>query len=91
LTEPTAPRPTEGAEPAAATIEAVVVDLGAVCIDWNPRYLYRSMFDGDDVAMEYFLAEVCSPEWNAQMDAGTPWAEAIELLSIEFPEWPRTR
>jgi 2-haloacid dehalogenase len=45
------------------------------------------MFDGDDVAMEYFLAEVCSPEWNAQMDAGTPWAEAIELLSIEYPEW----
>ena len=67
-------------------MDAVVFDLGAVCIDWDPRYLYRTMFDGDDVAMEYFLAEVCSQEWNAQMDEGRPWAEAIELLSIEYPE-----
>jgi 2-haloacid dehalogenase len=68
-------------------VEAVVFDLGSVCIDWNPRYLYRTMFDGDDVAMEYFLAEVCSQDWNAQMDEGTPWADAIELLSIEYPEY----
>lgn len=87
MREPAAPGATLGAEPAAGPIEAVVFDLGAVCIDWDPRHLYRSMFGGDDVAMEYFLAEVCSQEWNARMDEGTPWAEAIELLSIEYPEW----
>jgi 2-haloacid dehalogenase len=65
---------------------AVVFDLGGVLIDWNPRYLYRQLFDGDDAAMETFLAEVTSPEWNVQQDAGRPWAEAIESLTREHPE-----
>ena len=41
---------------------AVIFDLGGVLLDWDPRYLYRRLFDGDDVAMEHFLAHVCSPE-----------------------------
>jgi 2-haloacid dehalogenase len=60
--------------------------LGGVLIDWNPRYLYRSLFDGDDVAMERFLTEVCSPAWNVRQDAGRPWAEAIHELTARFPE-----
>jgi 2-haloacid dehalogenase len=64
----------------------VVFDLGGVLIDWNPRYLYRSLFDGDEAAMERFLAEVCSPEWNVRQDAGRAWAEAIDELSARFPE-----
>ena len=38
-------------------ISAVVFDLGGVLIDWDPRYLYRTLFD-DEVAMEEFLATV---------------------------------
>ncbi|HEX7473161.1 MAG TPA: hypothetical protein VF323_08755, partial [Candidatus Limnocylindrales bacterium] len=57
-----------------------------MCIDWNPRYLYRTLFDGDDAAMEHFLAEVCSPDWNAQLDAGRPWAEAVDTLSRQYPD-----
>jgi 2-haloacid dehalogenase len=72
--------------PAAPAIRAVVFDLGGVCIDWDPRYLYRKLFDGDDEAMERFLAEVCNQEWNAQQDSGRPWADAIESLSREHPE-----
>jgi 2-haloacid dehalogenase len=64
---------------------AVVFDLGGVLIDWNPRYLYRKLFD-DDAAMEAFLAEVVTQEWNARQDAGRPWAEAIEVLAREHPE-----
>ncbi len=67
-------------------VGAVVFDLGGVLIDWNPRYLYRSLFPGDETAMESFLAEVCTPEWNAQQDAGRPWAEAVEQLSRRHPE-----
>jgi 2-haloacid dehalogenase len=67
-------------------IEAVVFDLGGVLIDWDPRYLYRKLFDGDDAAMERFLADVCSPEWNAQLDGGRSWTEAIESLSREHPD-----
>jgi 2-haloacid dehalogenase len=64
---------------------AVVFDLGGVLIDWNPRYLYRKLFD-DEAAMERFLADVVSPEWNGQQDSGRTWAEAVEVLSREHPE-----
>jgi 2-haloacid dehalogenase len=65
---------------------AVVFDLGGVLIDWNPRYLYRKLFDGDDAAMERFLAEVTTPEWNVEQDAGRTWAEAVASLTKEHPE-----
>jgi 2-haloacid dehalogenase len=57
-----------------------VFDLGGVLIDWNPRYLYRKLFNGDDVAMEHFLANVCTSQWNVQQDAGRTLAEACALL-----------
>lgn len=62
-----------------------VFDLGGVLIDWNPRYLYRKLFDGDDHAMEDFLATVCTSNWNAQQDAGRPLAEACALLKSKHP------
>ncbi|HET6519450.1 MAG TPA: hypothetical protein VFG47_06470, partial [Geminicoccaceae bacterium] len=48
---------------------AVVFDLGGVLIDWNPRHLYRGLFD-EEAAMERFLAEVCTQDWNERQDAG---------------------
>jgi 2-haloacid dehalogenase len=66
---------------------AVVFDLGGVLIDWNPRYLYRQLFAGDDAGMERFLAEVTTPEWNLQQDAGRPWDEAVEVLTRQHPEY----
>ncbi len=71
--------------PAAVRPAAVVFDLGGVLIDWNPRYLYRKLFD-DEAAMETFLAEVVTPEWNGQQDSGRTWAEAVETLSRQHPE-----
>ena len=64
---------------------AVVFDLGGVLIEWDPRHLYRQLFD-DPEEMESFLAEVTTAEWNAHQDAGRPWAEAVELLVAEHPE-----
>ena len=69
-----------------STPTAVVFDLGGVLIDWNPRYLYRNLFGGDDAAMEAFLSEVTTQEWNGQQDAGRPWSEAIEVLAAKHPE-----
>ena len=63
----------------------VVFDLGGVLIEWDPRHLYRQLFDDRD-EMESFLAEVTTAEWNAHQDAGRPWAEAVELLVAEYPE-----
>ena len=61
-------------------------DLGGVLIDWDPRYLYRSIFD-DESRMEEFLATVTTREWNIAQDAGRPWSEAVEELATRYPEW----
>jgi 2-haloacid dehalogenase len=63
-----------------------VFDLGGVLIDWNPRYLYRKLFGGDDRAMEHFLATVCTSSWNAEQDAGRTLAEACALLRSMHPD-----
>lgn len=60
----------------------VVFDVGGVLLEWDPRHLYRKLFDGDDDAMEHFLGNVCTVEWNEQQDAGRTFAAAAaELLS----------
>lgn len=64
--------------------DIVIFDLGGVLIDWNPRYLYRGMF-ADEAAMERFLAEVCSPEWNLSLDAGRSLASAVAELGERHP------
>src|SRR5471030_1388505 len=66
-------------------IATAVFDLGAVLIDWDPRYLYRSLF-ADEVEMERFLATVCTAEWNGEQDRGRPLAEATAALVAEHPE-----
>jgi 2-haloacid dehalogenase len=66
-------------------IRSVVFDLGGVLIDWNPRYLYRKLFGGDEAAMEHFLAHVCNNAWNLAQDGGRRWADAIDVLSAEHP------
>lgn len=63
----------------------VIFDLGGVLIDWNPRYLYRKLFSDDETAMERFLADVCSPDWNLSLDAGRPFAEAVAELGARHP------
>src|SRR5947209_15207381 len=63
--------------------DVVIFDLGGVLIDWNPRHLYRKLFDGDEAAMEHFLATVCTTEWNERQDAGRSFVEATrELLPL---------
>ncbi|MEM1326325.1 MAG: HAD family phosphatase [Bacteroidota bacterium] len=68
------------------TIETIVFDLGGVLIDWNPRYVYRQLFD-DEAKMEYFLEHITTSDWNEEQDAGRPLAEATELLVKQHPEW----
>ena len=67
-------------------MDAILFDLGGVLIDWNPRYLYQRHFGADVAAMEDFLARVCVPEWNLEMDAGKPSAEAVAERQRAFPE-----
>lgn len=59
----------------------VVFDLGGVLVDWNPRYLYRKIFDGDEEKVTWFLETIATPDWNAGFDGGRPMAEGIAELS----------
>lgn len=62
----------------------VVFDLGGVLIDWDPRYLYRKLFQ-DEAEMEHFLANVCTGDWNLQQDGGRSFAEACAALKRDYP------
>lgn len=63
----------------------VVFDLGGVLVDWNPRYLYRKLFNGDEATMENFLATVCTHEWNLKQDAGRRFEEGCAELAAKHP------
>ena len=62
----------------------VVFDIGNVLVDWNPRFLYRTIF-ADEAEMEWFLGHVCTPAWNIEQDRGRSFAEAVAILVAEDP------
>ena len=63
----------------------LVFDIGGVLLDWNPRYLYRKLFD-DEAEMEVFLRDICSQAWNEKQDAGRSFAEATDELIQQYAE-----
>ena len=65
--------------------DTVVFDIGGVLIDWDPRYLYRQLLT-DEAEVEWFLANVCTPAWNEEMDAGRPQSEALASLLDQWPD-----
>ncbi len=38
-----------------SNIKTVVFDIGGVLIDWNPRHMYRKIFNSEE-EMEWFLS-----------------------------------
>ena len=66
-------------------INTIIFDLGAVLIDWNPRYMYRTIFSSE-AEMEKFLAEITTSDWNEEQDAGRALQEGTEMLVKQFPE-----
>jgi len=67
-------------------IKNIIFDLGKVLIKWDPRNLYRKVFE-EEKEMEQFLENICSDDWNEQQDAGRPLAEATALLEAAHPEY----
>jgi 2-haloacid dehalogenase len=65
-------------------VNTIIFDLGAVLVDWNPRHLYRKIFPSEE-AMETFLRDVCSSDWNEAQDEGRTLAEGTALLVAQFP------
>jgi 2-haloacid dehalogenase len=65
-------------------INTIIFDLGAVLIDWNPHYMYRSIFDNEQEMLD-FLANVCTSDWNEDQDAGRSLQEGTDILAAKFP------
>ncbi|MEM8627303.1 MAG: HAD family phosphatase [Pseudomonadota bacterium] len=79
--------PVSAAPPSdAATVRAVVFDIGNVLIRWDPRNLYRNIFE-TTAEMEHFLSSIVGMGWVSQMDAGKPWAQGVAELSAQYPEF----
>lgn len=70
-------------------IHTIVFDLGGVLVDWNPRYLFRSVFKDREKDMEYFLTQVCNQEWNEKQDAGRTFAEGQAEVLSQFPQFKK--
>ncbi len=66
-------------------VEAVVFDLGGVLLDWDPRHLYRQLFD-DPEEMADFLSRICTGEWHRQHDLGAETAPSCADLARRHPD-----
>jgi len=69
-------------------ISTIIFDLGGVLIDWNPRYVYREVFDSEE-KVEWFLQHITTLDWNERQDAGYLIADAVEEKVSEHPEWEK--
>lgn len=67
-------------------IRNIIFDFGGVLVDWDPHRLLDNYFGSREKA-DWFIANICTGEWNAEMDAGKPFAQGIAELSAKHPEW----
>ena len=76
--------PVQGAPGLKRRPTAVVFDVGHVLFDWDPRFLYEKII-ADPVELDWFLANVVTPAWHFQHDAGRPFADTSAELIARFP------
>ena len=66
-------------------VDAVVLDIGGVLLDWSPRHLFDELIT-DDMERDFFYGTVVPPAWNHAQDAGRTWAEAVDEAIARHPE-----
>jgi 2-haloacid dehalogenase len=64
----------------------IVFDLGMVLIEWDPRHLYRKVFE-DAAKMEWFLSEVCHGSWNLEQDKGRSFDDGVIEATARHPDF----
>ena len=70
----------------AANINTIIFDVGNVLYRWEIRALYEKLIE-DPQELDWFLANVVTPEWHFQHDAGRPFAETSRELSAQHPKY----
>ncbi len=66
-------------------MKAIIFDLGAVLIDWNPEYLYHTIFSEKE-EIKHFLENICTSEWNEEQDNGRSLKDGTDLLVAQYPD-----
>ena len=66
--------------------ETLIFDLGNVLIRWNPKRVFRTIFK-TEAAIDKFLAEICTMDWNEKQDAGRSIAEGNRILIEKHPQY----
>lgn len=66
-------------------IEAVILDIGNVLIDWNPERFYDAVLGAD--ARARLFAEVELHAMNAAVDRGADLDAEVEALAARHPGW----
>jgi 2-haloacid dehalogenase len=69
------------------THPTILFDFGGVLLEWQPLQVFRPHFDGDDQAIERFLADIDFYTWNLEQDRGRPFHEAVAVLSRQYPHY----
>lgn len=64
----------------------IVFDIGNVLIRWDPTLLYSRLLP-DTERRDWFLREICSPDWNLELDRGRSFADGIAERVARHPEW----
>jgi len=67
-------------------IKNIVFDYGGVLVDWSPHYVFNDLFGSFSKAY-WFMDNICTYEWNGQMDAGKTYDQGVAELVAKFPEW----
>ena len=63
----------------------IVFDIGNVLLHWDPRVLYRKIFDSE-AEVEWFLGNVCTSDWNLEQDRGRSFEDAIAEAKARHPD-----
>lgn len=69
-----------------AKVTTVVFDVGKVLFEWDLRHLFAKLID-DPAELDWFLANVVTPEWHFQHDAGRPLAEMTVERAALYPAY----
>ncbi|MBS0549966.1 MAG: hypothetical protein JSR24_19605, partial [Proteobacteria bacterium] len=73
-------------KPAPARPSIVVLDLGGVLVDWNPRHLMERLI-ADNARREHFLSTVLTTEFLMALDVAADSRQAIAPALLRHPEY----
>lgn len=73
-------------KPAPARPSVVVLDLGGVLVDWNPRHLMERLI-ADNARREHFLGTVLTTEFLMALDVAADSRQAIAPALLRHPEY----